>query len=331
MFNDTSIVATAISSFNNAALYGPYFFVVALFSIPLFLMVFLYGRDFVTKTGWEGSDFESKVVFWGVVSLMLWLLLIGGNYAVIRDSISLLPVMISIVLFGSTVFITNRLKKLNYLKKIYNKKSRWFVFFLLLILAGFSAMPNWWGILLQLSSVVCGMIVGDRLHRHISDVLVSLVLFGTTTVLLLMQPEYFRFGQLGNLTFIHLLALLFTGFFCITGFATKYTNAREKIYKSAYVKLKWLFRIMSALALILFVLTESVPVFVGLMAVCLLSEMMTIYHGKGVSEHIFKQSWALLMICFGIITICPLITMLGIIYLAYTAPKINFKDFIKLL
>ena len=331
MFNDTSIVTTAISSFNNAALYGPYFFVVALFSIPLFFMVFLYGRDFVSRFGWNNSDLESKISLWSIASLSIWLLLIGGNYAVIRDSISLLPVMISAILFGSIVFITNRLKKLNYLKKFYNKKSRWFVFFLLLILAGFSAMPTWWGILLQLSAVVCGMIVGDRLHRNISDVLVSLAIFGITTVLLLMQPEYFRFGQLGSLTFIHLLALLVTGFFCVTAFASKYTNAREKIYKSAYVKLKWLLRIMSALALVLFVLTESVPVFVGLMGICLLSEMLTIYHGKGIPEHVFKQAWAMLLISFGIITICPLISMLGIIYLVYSAPKINFKDFMKLL
>ncbi|MFQ6696242.1 MAG: hypothetical protein ACLRFF_04335 [Alphaproteobacteria bacterium] len=331
MFNNASIVSTAVSSFNNAALYGPYFFVVALFSIPLFFMVFLYGRNFISRFGWEKSEFESKIGFWSIASLAVWLLLIGGNYAVIRDSISLLPVMISVVLFGATVFITNRLKKLNYLKRIYNKKSRWFVFFLLLILAGFSAMPSWWGILLQLSAIVCGMIVGDRLHRNISDVLVSLIIFGTTTVLLLMQPEYFRFGQLGNLTFVHLLALLITGFFCVTAFAAKYTNAREKIYKSAYIKLKWLFRIMSVLALILFVLTESVPVFVGLMGVCALSEMMTIYHGKGIPEHVFKQSWALLMICFGIITICPLITMLGMVYLTCVAPKINLKDFMRLL
>ena len=331
MFNDTSIVTTAISSFNNAALYGPYFLVVALFSVPLFLMVFLYGRDFVARFGLNNAEFESKVGFWSVVSLVLWLLLIGGNYAVIRDSISLLPVLIAILLFGSTVFVTNKLKKLNYLKKIYNKKSRWFVFFLLLILAGFSAMPNWWGILLQLSAILCGMIVGDRLHKNISDVLASLVILGTTTVLLLMQPEYFRFGQLGNLTFVHILALLLTGFFCVTAFAVKYTNARGKIYQSAYVKLKWLFRIMSMLALILFVLTESVPVFVGLMAVCMLSEMMTIYHSKGVPERVFKQSWALLMICFGIIIICPFISMLGIIYLMDAAPKIDYKDFIKLL
>lgn len=331
MFNDTSIVVTAVSSFNNAALLGPYFLVVALFSIPLFVVVFLYGRDLISRFGLNRDTMKSKIGFWSVASLALWLLLVGGNYAVIRDGISLLPVMIALILFGATVFITNKLRKLNYLKKTCNKKLRWFVFCLLLILAGFSAMPNWWGILLQLSAIVCGMIVGDRLHKNISDVLASLVVLGTTTILLLMQPEYFRFAQLGNLTLVHIVALLLTGFFCVTAFATKYTKPRAKIHDSAYIKLKWLFRIMAALALILFVLTESVPVFMGLMTLCMLSEMITIYHGKGIPEHVFGQSWALLMICFGIITICPFISMLGVLYLLSLSKKIDYKDFTRLL
>lgn len=331
MFNDMSIVATAISSFNNAALFSPYFFIVALFSIPLFWMVFLYGRDFVSKFGWTGANIEYKMGFWGTVCLVLWLLLVGGNYAVIRDSISLLPVVIAGVLFVSTAFITNRLKKLNYLEKIYSKKSRWLLFVGFLLLAAFSALPTWWGILLQLSAIVCGMIVGDRFNKNISDVLMSSVIMGAVTILLLMQPEYFRFGQLGNLTFLHIFALLVTGFFCITTLVAKYTNARGRIYKSAYVKLKWLFRIMSILALILFVLTESVPIFVGLMGVCAISEMLTIYHGKTIPESIYKQSWALFLICFGTIIICPVISMLGIIYLCFNNQKPCVKDFTDLL
>ena len=331
MFNDMSVVTTAVSSFNNAALYCPYFFVAALFSVPLFIMAFLYGKDFISKFGWSGADIESKTSFWGLLSLVFWMLLVGGNYSVIRDSVSLLPTMIAIVLFVSMIFITNWLKKMNYCRKLYNNRSRWGIFVIFLILAVISAMPTWWGILLQLSAVLCGIIVGDRLHRKPSDFLIPVVVFCMMTSLLLMQPEYFRFGQLGNLTFIHIIALLFTGFFCATAFATKYTKARSRIYNSAYIKLKWLFRIMALLALILFVLTESVPVFLGLMAACMLSEMLTIYHSKSIPEYLFKQSWALVLISFGIIIICPVISMLGIIYLSFISSKVNFKDFLKLL
>jgi len=331
MFNDFSIVATAVSSFNNAALYSPYFFVVGLFSIPLFLMTFLYGQDFIARFGWNNHDLESKIGFWNIACLVLWVVLMGGNYAVIRDSISLLPIMISIVLFVSMVFVSNRLKQLKYLEKMYSKKSQWILLVGFLLLVVLSSMPTWWGILLQLSAVLCGLIVGDRLNKKLSDIFVPLGLFGFVIVLILMQPEYFRFGQLGNLTFVHLVSLLLVGFFCVTALAARYTNTRMGIYQSAYVKLKWLCRILAILALILFVLTESVPVFIGLMAVCMLSEMLTIYHSKNISEHIYKQSWALAMIGFGTIIICPVITMMGIIYLTSIAKKVDFKDYTKLL
>ena len=331
MFNDMTVVTTAVSSFNNAALDSPYFFISGLFSVPLFFMLFLYGRDFISKLGLSNRDIESKTGFWSVACLVLWLIIFGGNYAVIRDGISWLPIMISVVLFVSMVFVINRIKQFNYLAKVPDNKTRWFVFLLVLILAGFSAMPNLWGILLQLSAVVCGMIVGDRFNKKLSDVAVSTVVFGIMTVLLLMQPEYFRFGQLGNLTLIHLGALLLCGFFAVTTLVAKYTNARSKIYKSAYVKLKWLFRILSLLALILFVLTESVPIFIGLMIVCGISQMLTIYHGTQLPDRIYKQAWALLLTTFGVIIICPVISMLGIVYLMFMPNKIDYKDFTRLL
>ena len=304
---------------------------VGLFSLPLFFILFLYGRDFISKMGFSNRDIESKTGFWACVCLVLWLVVFGGNYAVIRDGISWLPIMISFVLFVSMVFITNRVKQLNYLAKIHDSKTRWFMFLLLLILTGFSAMPNWWGVLLQLSAVLCGIIVGDRLNIKFSDISVTGVVFMIMTVLLLMQPEYFRFGQLGNLTIIHILALLLGGFFGVTALVVKYTNARSKIYKSAYVKLKWLFRIMSLLALILFVLTESVPVFLGLMFVCGISEMLTVYHGKPLPDFIFKQSWALLLITFGAMIICPIISAMGLIYLMIMSDKVDYKNFTRLL
>ena len=331
MFNDISIVTTAISSFNNAALYSPYFLIVALFTIPLFAIVFLCGRDVVARFGWNNSNIESKVGFWGMVCLLFWLLLVGGNYAVIRDSISLLPMIIAGVLFVSMIFITNCIKRYDYFNKMYTKRSRLLLFIVLLLLAAFSAMPNWWGILLQLSAIICGMIVGDRLKKNIPDILVSCTIMGIVSVLLLMQPEYFRFGQLGRLTFLHIAALLLTGFFCITTLVTKYTNSRSGIYNAAYIKLKWLFRIMSLLALILFVLTESVPIFIGLMAVCAISEMLTVYHSKNIAERIYRHSWALFLISFGIITICPCISMLGVIFLAFGSSKVSIKDFTNLL
>ena len=331
MFNDISIVATAVSSFNNAALYSPYFFVVGLFSIPLFFMVYLYGRDFVSRIGWANQDIEPKVGFWSVVFLGLWIMIFGGNYAVIRDSISLLAVSMSAILFVSMVFIVNQAKQMKYLAKINNKKTKWVLLLALVVLAVFSAKPTLWGILLQLSALFCGMIVGSRLNKSLSNVFWVSLIFVVMSILILMQPEFFRFGQLGNLTLIHIGAVLLCGFFGITAVVAKYTNARGKIYQSAYIKLKWLFRILSIFAFVLLISTESVPVFVGLLGALAINEMLSIYHSKALAEKIFKQSWALMLITFGIIIICPVISLLGTAYLFSVPEKLRYKDFTELL
>lgn len=330
MFNEFSVVTTAVSSFNNAALLGPCFFAIGLLSIPLFYFAFLYGRDILARLKWN-SGIETKIGFWGIFCLVCWLMLFGGNYAVIRDGISVLPVTVAFVLFLSMIYITKQAMKLNYLTVFKERRIKWASGLLLLVLAFFSAKPDLWGVLLQLSAVICGIIVGSRLNKNISDISMSTAIFGVMTALILMQPEYFRFGQLGNLTILHLVALLVTGFFATLVFVVKYTNARAKIYESAYIKLKWLVRIVALLALILFVLTESVPVFIGLLATVGLSEMLTIYHSKKISETISKQAWAMLLICFGLLIMCPVITCLGILYLVHGSEKISVKDFYGLL
>ena len=329
MFNESLVVTTAISSFNNAALFSPYFFVVGLLSLPLFYVIYLYGRDILARLKWN-NGLDEKIGFWSVLALVVWMLIFGGNYAVIRDGISLLPTVIAIVLFGSMAYVTNRMIKLNYLTVFKTKKSFWISLFILFMLACLSAKPDLFGVLLQVSAVFCGIIVGARL-KNMSDVFTTTMIFGVTTALILMQPEYFRFGQLGNLTVIHLAMLLLTGFFAITTLVAKYVNARSKIYESAYIKLKWLFRIIAALAIVLFVSTESVPVFVGLLGALCLDEALTIYHSNKVATNISKHSWAMMLICFGVLIMCPVISCLGILYLIQHGENMKAKTFLDLL
>lgn len=327
MFNDGSIASTAISSFNNAALFGAQFFAIALLSLPIFYVLFSYSRKILSDFKLDGRNTHEKIVFWSVALLALWMLIFGGNYAVMRDGISLLPLMLSCILFFLTIFIVNQAKAFNYLDKIKNKKMRWGVIVVSVILALISAVPNLYGMLLQASAIVCGIIIGLRTRKNFSGALVSTIMFCWMTVLILMQPEYFRFGQLGNLTLIHLCALLLTAALAVTSLVVKYTNARSYIRESAYIKLKWLLRILSFLALVLFFATESVPVFLGLLVALGISEMLTVYHSKKKNEVISKQSWAMMLIGFGVIIMCPVISGLGILYLSSLQDKVNLKDF----
>ena len=160
---------------------------------------------------------------------------------------------------------------------------------------------------------------------------VNVLLMIILTILILMQPEFFRFGQLGNLTFVHLLAIVITGFFAVTALVTRYVRPRAKIHESAYVKLKWLFRIVSLLALVLFILTESVPIFIGLIASIGLLEMLSVYHAKTIFTDIYKQSFADLLICIGTIMICPAVSGVGVLYLASVSGKAKVSEFLGLL
>lgn len=331
MFDDLMVAATAVSSFNNAALLNPFFFVVGLLTVPLFLFVYLYGRDFVSKFGWNNQNAESKTSFWSAVFLIAFIILFGGNYAVIRDGISVLPILLAIILFVLMIVVSNNMVQLKYIEKIHNKKSKWLVLCLLLLCATCSGMTKWWGMLLLLSAVVCGTIVGCRLKKDISWIITTSLIYGMMTVLVLMQPEYFRFGQLGHLTVVHLFGILLTGFFVITTVVTKYVKSRGKIRQSAFIKLRWLFRIVSLLALILFISTESVPVFLGLMVSVGFLESLSVYHSKKCSENMFRQSWAWVIMCLGILIMCPVISAIGIIYLTFIPNRGKATDYLRLL
>ena len=330
MFNDSLIVTTAISAFNNAALYTPFFFTTALLCAPLFFMVYLYAGDFVNRFGFN-KDFNKHTELFSALILMLWLMLFGGNYAVIRDGISLLPVLISVVLFGLIMIVSQKFVQLKYIQKIQDKKSKWLIFFGLILMAVASSSYSWFGVLLQISAILCGMIVGCRIKTDLNLIPWNVLLFFAITVLILMQPEFFRFGQLGNLTITHLLCVVLTGFFAVTAMTTKYTNARARIHKSAYIKLKWLFRIVSLLAFALFMMTESVPVFIGLVLAIGLLESLCIYHSDKFDKDLSKHSCGLLMFMLGVLTVCPMISAIGIIYMVVSKTNYNYKEYLKLL
>lgn len=331
MLDDAFIATTAISSFNNAALLTPWFFSAGVLALPLFLLVYLYGRDFVLRFGWNNQNVEPKTGFWVSAFLTLWMLLLGGNYAVIRDSISLLPLGLSAVLFLLMIVVSNYLVRFKYLEKLRSSTLKLGFLSIVLLSVVFSGMMTWWSILLQISAVICGVIIGCRLKTDCSwNSLITLIL-GLMLVLILMQPEYFRFGQLGNLTIIHLLGIMFVGFFVVTTLVVKYVKARSRIHQNAFIKLKWLLRIIVLLAVLLFVSTESVPVFIGLLISVGLLEMLSVYHGAKLPDYMSKQSLAMLIISFGLIVICPVISAIGIVYLTFISNKIKAQDFLRLL
>ncbi|MBN1324747.1 MAG: hypothetical protein JW974_00820, partial [Alphaproteobacteria bacterium] len=188
------------------------------------------------------------------------------------------------------------------------------ILFIIVLLAGFSGAPTGFGFLMQSSAVLCGLLVGRAWNRGINPIpFISIIIF-VITAIILMQPEFFRFGQLGNLTLIHKFFILLISALMSAILVIRNVNPRGKIRTSAFIKLKWMMRIISALCLILFILTESVPVFLGFSGVLLVSFAISVWHAESVPVKLSKKLWAVLLCSFGIMTVMPLITAFGILY-----------------
>lgn len=326
MFDDTMIVQSAVSAFNNAALSAPAFFWWAFLSIPLFGMVYFYGKNFVERFGWSVRNIKSKIPLTVVLFVFAWLILFGGNYGVLRDNVTILPFMIAAIVFVASIYVGSNFNQLNLPKlRSATKKQKlriisvWILFFMVIGLSDFHA---WWGPLLQMGAFAAGLLIGRKAKNEMRPLAGTSLIIFATTVAILMQPEFFRFGQLGSLSAIHLIFLIAIALVTAAVIALRNVKPKSFIRHSAFVKLKWLARFLSALCVALFVLTESVPIFLGMTVMLFVTFVLSIVHSEKIQEHLDEKLFAILLCLFGIITTMPVITALGIVYWTYL-PNVN--------
>ena len=103
MFDESLVVASAVSAFNNAAVAAPAFFWNALLGVPLFVVVYFLGRNFSDKLGFRPYVTSSRISFWAVFITAMWVVLRGGNYDVLRDGVSLVPWLTAAVLLVASI------------------------------------------------------------------------------------------------------------------------------------------------------------------------------------------------------------------------------------
>ena len=311
MLNDVFVVQSAASAFNNMALFSPAFLWSALLSLPLFFMVWMCGNLFMAKIGWDKQNLIANSSVWVAGLTFVWVVLFSGSYNVLRDSLSVLPLMIALIIFLTSLFVSSHLRD----KKL--EKFGWrqfFILFAVLIFVGMCDTRTWWGALLQIGALLVGVGLGRFARTGMRVVGGSVLIVLTVTTAILMQPEFFRFGQLGNLTIFHLVAILLFG---ILGAATVVlfnVVPRGAIKRTVYIKLKWLLRVVCALGGALFLLTEAVPVFLGALGALVLLFTMSIWHSDKADVMLGHKVLAAAMVIFGIITVMPVISAMGILY-----------------
>ena len=254
----------------------------------------------------------------------LWVVFMGGNYDVLRDGVSLLPWVTAGILFVSCLFIGAKTRAVPlpvwYGNARVGMHRRWWIniglFALIMIPVGFSDTLNWWGPILQIGAVCIGLLMGRWRNWRIRGVPCMAAVMFAVAVALLMQPEFFRFGQLGNLTPIHLIGIMMAGILLAAAVAVDVVPARARIHKSAFVKLKWLVRFGTALCMVLFLLTEAVPIFIATTFMAFILFAMSVWHAESVENGLRDKMVALAVIMFGILVDVPTITAMGIFWIS---------------
>ncbi|MDE6250302.1 MAG: hypothetical protein K2M34_01545 [Alphaproteobacteria bacterium] len=327
MFDEAIVVQSAVSAFNNAALAAPAFLWYAALAVPLFVLVYFCGGAFLSKLGWKRDNMISHSAVAVVVLTFMWFILFGGNYAVLRDGVSVLPFLVAGAVFLCAFFIASHTRGMQ-IPRLRDMSRRmrvsvYGVVFLLMVALGLSDMHAWWGPLLQIGAFCGGAVLGRRTKYKLPDISGTILIMMTCVVAILMQPEFFRFGQLGNLTVLHMLGLLVFGALVAGTVVVNNVKPSGRIHRSAYIKLKWMARFITALGVVMFFLTESVPVFLGTVAVFMVLFGLSQWHAKHVSDTLGMRLFALAMAAFGVITTMPVITALGILCWA-NLPKADF-------
>lgn len=315
MFNDEIIVQSAVSAFNNAALAAPAFLWWAILAVPVFFMAFVCRNTFMQKIGLGAQNLTRYA---GLLTVMLtfgWIVLFGGNYSVLRDNVSVLPFMIAAIVFVCAMFVTSYIRNIP-LFRINARGRRWMYIGLGLCLVlglGLSDMHAWWGPILQIGAGAAGVVSGRMASREMRPIGGTVLVLMAVATAILMQPEFFRFGQLGNLTVVHLAFILALGGASAATVALYNINARGRIPNRVYVKLKWLMRFVGVLCAALFLLTESVPVFLGTTAVLFVMFAMSVWHSPDVHESTMRQMFAVTLGIYGVITVMPAIVVMAIL------------------
>ena len=105
MFEGNMIIQSAVSAFNNAALVAPAFLWWAVLALRLFVLVYFCGGAFLQRVGWNKQNIGSQVAIWAIALTAVWVVLFGGNYAVLRDAETVLPFVVAAIVFVAAGFL----------------------------------------------------------------------------------------------------------------------------------------------------------------------------------------------------------------------------------
>ncbi|MCL2018064.1 MAG: hypothetical protein FWG80_04830 [Alphaproteobacteria bacterium] len=340
MFDASLVVQSAISTFNNAALRAPDFFWVALLCLPLFVVAWVMAPQISDLFLQDKKTRNYKVSILAIILIFGWVLT-HENFNVLRDGASYVNVLAAFVLYFCTVFLSReyyeqkiRLSQLVSVGEKWKSRIDLAVPLVVIIIAGLRAIDaGWEGIALQSGAVAIGWGAGFLLNLKNAQnddpkLLVGGIIFACTLGLI-MQPEFFRFGQLAHLTSVHLLFLAAMAIAVSSYAVLHFVRPRGLLIPIIYNRIKLLLRMMMGLVLVLFFITESAPVFFMFALAGMISSVIYVLHQPVKSADSLKLLkhgfWFLSLGLFGILTVMPVLTAVAIILWRVGDRAINIK------
>ncbi|MCL1786122.1 MAG: hypothetical protein FWG39_03165 [Alphaproteobacteria bacterium] len=327
MLDNQVIVSSAVSTFNNAALWEPGFLWAAILALPLFALAWIMGHDIFGRFLSNAKTRERRFVFPIVLVMFVWAIS-HGNFGVIRDGTSLVVILNAIILWLGAIWLSRRYYEsgARLSKFIKGKKNPWKK---LVDMAAPPAVAIGAGVaaigagldesLLQSGAVAVGIFTGYMLNRRgarekdprlLIGVMILLALFG-----LVMQPEFFRFGQLAHLSVFHLLFLCLTAAVLAAYFAASLVRPRGWFSDLHYGRYKVFMRAAGLFVVALLFITESALAFAIFCTWALSAAALGVLHAKS-EEHLKKikgETFLLLPGLFGILAALPVLTFIAII------------------
>ncbi len=329
MLEESTVVQSAISSFNNMALFGPDFFWSAVLALPIFAIFWIMGNEIVARFMPNESKRRENISIVIISAITIWILS-HGAFGVLRDQ-SWVPVLSALVIFVCTTFITRRVAKLELKSFVKNekwqKRNRWILPLSVIILTGLTGEPTWMGFALNAVASGIGILSGLAMNKmkkqEYDSIFVIASLVTVITFAVAMQPEFFRFGQMGQLTITHIFALAL--FFKIASlyFITHWFKPRGKLSVGYYKKIMLISRLFQIITILLFVFTESALALGLFFATSLFSAFISVRHLPENSNLKNTETglWNLIIGIFGIIINVPLFVCIAIVLWKINTPQ----------
>lgn len=338
-----TILGTAASTYRNAALAAPWFLQAALIALPLFIIAWIAHSEIMNRIAPDAKKRPLAMKAWLFLCFALWAAFGAGSFSALRESASLVELAAPIILFFATWGATNAAVKLGSVPATgLGKWPRIVGVIALIVLVGLAGARNWMNMFLPMSALIGGFLTGFYSARYsvpnaratyAYPVATSSIIMLLIAACILLQPELFRFGQLGNLDFAQLAGFAFIAIVApmtmVLSWMVRVKRDKGFLGATAHARVMWLMRLGVLLCAVLFFITESIVMF------CILALSAAVFaaisgghqpysNAKSVNAFIF-DIWCMLLAVFGLVAASPAVMFLALIMWRETSHR-NLLD-----